>query len=81
LRTGFLTRLTHARSKKWSNHQAALGLFFAYYNFCRVHLTLTEQTREEEDQPARKTMLAMASGLTDHVWSVAEFLEAAAVTD
>jgi transposase-like protein/IS1 family transposase len=68
-----LTRLTNAFSKKWENHAAALALFFSYYNFCRVHSTLTEQTREE-DQPARKTTPAMATGLTDHVWSVAELL-------
>ena len=37
-----LTRLTNAFSKKWENHEAALGLFFAYYNFCRAHQTLSE---------------------------------------
>jgi hypothetical protein len=29
-----LTRLTNAFSKKRENHQAALALYFAYYNFC-----------------------------------------------
>jgi transposase-like protein/IS1 family transposase len=33
-------RLTNGFSKKWENHEAALGLFFAYYNFCRVHSTI-----------------------------------------
>jgi IS1 family transposase len=56
-----LTRLTNAFSKRWENHEAALALFFAYYNFCRVHMTL-------------KTTPAVASGLTDHVWSVQELL-------
>ena len=59
------TRLTNAHSKKWANHHAALALYFAYYNFCRVHSTL-------------KTTPAVAAGLTDHVWSVAELLERAA---
>jgi transposase-like protein/IS1 family transposase len=59
-----LTRLTDAHSKKWENHDAMLGLFFAYYNFCRNHLTL-------------KTTPAVASGLTDHTWSLAELLAAA----
>ncbi len=68
------TRLTNAFSKKWTNHEAMLGLFFAYYNFCRVHMTLTESTREEEERPLRKITPAMAAGLTDHVWSVAELL-------
>jgi transposase-like protein/IS1 family transposase len=57
-----LTRLTDGHSKKWENHEMALAFFFAYYNFCRVHLTL-------------KTTPAVANGLTDHVWSVKELLE------
>ena len=69
-----MTRLTNAHSKKWENHKAALALWFAYYNFCRVHTTLTDSTRAE-GEPKRKTTPAMASGLTDHVWSVAELLE------
>ena len=56
-----LTRLTNAFSKRWDNHDAALGLYLAYYNFCRVHTTL-------------KTTPAAAAGLTDHVWSVQELL-------
>ena len=35
-----MTRLTNAFSKKWENLQAAYALWFAYYNFCRVHKTL-----------------------------------------
>ncbi len=56
-----LTRLTDAHSKKWVNHEAALALYFAYYNFCQVHMTL-------------KTTPAVRAGLTDHVWSVQELL-------
>lgn len=62
-----LTRLTNAFSKKWENHEVALALFFAYYNFCRLHMTLTEWAE-------RKTTPAMATGLADRVWSVAELL-------
>jgi IS1 family transposase len=58
------TRLTNAFSKKWENLKAALGLFFAYYNFCRPHSSIKKQTP------------AMASGLTDHVWSIGELLAA-----
>jgi transposase-like protein/IS1 family transposase len=72
-----LTRLTDAHSKKWENHEAALGLFFAYYNFCRVHITLNEAARDE-GSPVRKVTPAMAAGLTDHVWSVKELVEKAA---
>jgi IS1 family transposase len=66
-----LTRLTNAFSKKWENHEAALALFFAFYNFCRVHTTLTEQT-------GHKCTPAIAAGLTDHPWAIEELLERSA---
>jgi transposase-like protein/IS1 family transposase len=62
-----LTRLTNAFSKKWANHEAALALFFCFYNYCRPHQTLSE------DAGYKKTP-AMAAGLTDRVWSVGELL-------
>lgn len=62
-----LTRLTNGFSKKWDNLEAALALFFAFYNFCRPHQTLTERM-------GYKCTPAMASDLTDHVWSVQELL-------
>jgi hypothetical protein len=49
-------------SKKWSNHEAAVALFVAYFDYCRVHMMLN-------------TTPAVAAGLTDRVWSVAELLE------
>jgi transposase-like protein/IS1 family transposase len=55
------TRLTNAFSKKLSHLKAAVTLHFAYYNFCRVHQTL-------------KTSPAVAAGITDHVWTIAELL-------
>jgi transposase-like protein/IS1 family transposase len=58
------TRLTNAFSKKWENLKAALALFFAHYNFCRKHSSIGKQTP------------AMASGLTDHVWTISELLAA-----
>jgi hypothetical protein len=63
-----LTRLTNAFSKKRENHEAALALFFAFYNFCRPYLTLTEEMKS----PCSP---AMAAVLTDHVWSVGELLQ------
>jgi hypothetical protein len=59
-----LTRLTNGFSKKWENLRAALALYFAFYNFCRVHRTL-------------RVTPAMEAGLTDHVWSIGELLTAA----
>lgn len=58
------TRLTNAFSKKWENHAAAIMLWFAFYNFCRVHKSL-------------KVTPAMEAGIADHIWSVRELLEAA----
>jgi transposase-like protein/IS1 family transposase len=55
------TRLTNAFSKKWENHWAALCVWFAFYNFCRIHQTL-------------RITPAMAAGITDHVWDVREML-------
>ena len=57
-----MARLTLGFSKKLRNHEAALALFFMYYDYCKVHGTL-------------KTTPAVAHGLTDHVWSVREMLE------
>lgn len=59
------TRLTNGIPKKWSNHQAALALWFAYYNFGRSHMTLGETPE-------------MASGRADHVWTVRELIEESA---
>jgi IS1 family transposase len=58
------TRLTNAFSKKLDNHVAAVSLYVAHYNFCRVHETLG-------------TTPAVALGLTDHVWSIGGLLDAA----
>ena len=34
------TRLTNAHSKKVENHAAAVAVHFAFYNFCRPHMSL-----------------------------------------
>lgn len=56
-----MTRLTNAFSKSWLGHQAALALYLAFYNFCRVHQTL-------------RVTPAMEAGITNHVWSMRELL-------
>lgn len=50
-----LTRLTNAFSKKLENHEAMLALYFAFYNFVRVHSTIRQTT-------AMKTGLAFRPG-------------------
>lgn len=57
-----MTRLTNAFSKKWENHQYHLAIFFLYYNFCRVHMTL-------------KTTPAVAAGIAEGVWTVERLLD------
>lgn len=51
------TRLTNAFSQKLDNHIHALALYFAFYNFCRIHKTL-------------RATPAMAAGITDRFWSL-----------
>src|SRR5439155_14831338 len=48
------TRLTNGFSKKLENLNAAVAVFMAWYNFCRVHQTL-------------RVTPAMEAGLSDHV--------------
>jgi IS1 family transposase len=60
-----LTRLTLAFSKRLENFRAAVGLHFAYYNFVRRHNTL-------------RCTPAMAAGVENTFWSVADLVEAAA---
>jgi len=59
-----LTRLSNGFSKKYENHCAAIALYATHYNFCRVHETL-------------RITPAMHLGVTDHVWTISEFIEAA----
>ena len=56
------TRLTNGFSKKFENHWAALALYFAYYNFCRIHSTI-------------RVTPAMEAKIADHVWDLAELLK------
>lgn len=58
-----LTRLTNAFSKKVENLVAVLWLYFAHYNFVRIHGSL-------------RVTPAMAARVTDHVWTIEEMLNA-----
>jgi len=55
------TRLTNGFSKKVENHAHAVAIHFMFYNFGRIHKTL-------------KTTPAIAAGVTDRVWSLAEIV-------
>ena len=56
------TRLTNAFSKKVENHALSVALHYMHYNFCRIHKTL-------------KVTPAMAAGVTDKAWSVADLAD------
>jgi hypothetical protein len=51
----------NAFSKKLENHMHALSLYFMFYNYCKTHKSL-------------KITPAMAAGLTDHVWELADIV-------
>lgn len=67
------TRLTNGFSKRLGNHSAAVSLYVAHYNFCRVHEALTLSAKHQATP-------AMAIGIADHVWSIGELLDAALAT-
>lgn len=58
------TRLTNGFSKRLDCHVAAVSLYVAHHNLCRVHEALGETP-------------AIALGIADHVWSIGELLDAA----
>jgi transposase-like protein/IS1 family transposase len=55
------TRLSLGFSKTLEHLRAAVHLYMAFFDFCRVHQTL-------------RVTPAMQAGITDHVWSVQELL-------
>ncbi len=55
------TRLTNAFSRKLANLKAAVSLHFTWYNLVRIHRSL-------------RVTPAMAAGLTDRVWAMADLL-------
>jgi transposase-like protein/IS1 family transposase len=61
------TRLSNGFSRKKANLRAALALFFAYYNLCRMHRSI-------------RMTPAMAAGLTRRPWTVADLIAAAGAT-
>jgi IS1 family transposase len=58
------TRLTNGFSKRLGNHLAAIALYVAHYNLCRVHETL-------------RTTPAVQLGIMDRVWSLGDLIDAA----
>lgn len=57
-----MTRLTNGFSKTWQNHEAAMALCLAHYNFCKIHGTIG-------------TTPATEAGLTDKPWKIPRLLD------
>lgn len=57
-----MTRLTNAFSKKVENHAHQLAINFVHYNFVRIHKTL-------------RCTPAMAAGVVNELWSVADLVK------
>lgn len=55
------TRLTNAFSKSVVNHRLSLAIHFVHYNFVRIHQSI-------------RCTPAMAAGVTDRVWELAEMV-------
>lgn len=58
------TRLTNGFSKKLDNHVAAVALYVAHYNLCRVHEAL-------------RTTPAKALGIAERTWTIGQLVDAA----
>jgi hypothetical protein len=70
------SRKTYRFSKDWRFHEAATFFSLYSYNFCWPVRTLREPIGEGR---WRKRTPAMAAGLTDHLWSMAEWISFPAV--
>lgn len=57
------TRLTNAFSKKFENHMHMVAIYSVFYNWMRIHKTLSVTP-------------AMEAGLTDRVWEWSDLLDA-----
>jgi hypothetical protein len=74
-RLACLTRRTHAFAKRATTWDALVGLALFEHNWLRPHPALRQAVARPIAGPRyQRRTPAMAIGLTDHVWSFAEFL-------
>jgi IS1 family transposase len=64
-------RRTYRFSKDWRIHQAASYFTYYTYNFCWCVRTLR---RRRKDDTYRQHTPAMSAGLSDHIWSLKQWL-------
>ena len=75
-----LTRKTLAFSKTIAMHRAAASLEDSYYNLVRPHKSLRQEV-DALNRRWRPRTPAMASALTDHIWTVKELFSRIPVPD
>jgi len=74
-------RRTYRFSKDWDVH-AAVGYFTLYsYNFCWPVSTLRLREGQGKNRRWRQRTPAMSAGLTDHIWTLCEWLSLPAGRD
>jgi transposase-like protein/IS1 family transposase len=74
-RLASLTRRCRHAARKVSRLQAGMWLVGCTYNFCWPHHELSRRAAKAQERQGEVPITpAMASGLTDHVWSVRELL-------
>lgn len=75
--TSKLERKTLKFAKTWYGLELHLSFFIAYYNFCRFHMSLEKELVPLPTNSLKKRLSrtpAMVQGITDHCWSLEEFL-------
>jgi hypothetical protein len=75
-RNAHKARKTYRFSKRWEAHESATYFTLNSDNYCWQVRTLSRKPR---GRPWQKRTPAMAAGLSDHVWSLAEWLKFPAV--
>jgi transposase-like protein len=74
-RLATLTRRCRHASHRLEMVQAGMWLVGTTYNWCLPHRELSRREAKREDKPGEILLTpAMASGLTDHIWSLSELL-------
>jgi transposase-like protein/IS1 family transposase len=72
-RLATLTRKCRHAAQRLQALEMGMYLIGSTYNFCCFHQALNKRVAEEAHKLLRQTP-AMASGLTDHLWSISELL-------
>jgi IS1 family transposase len=72
-RLATLTRKCRHAAQRLQTLETGMYLIGSTYNFCCFHQALNKQDAGEASRRQRQTP-AMASGLTDHLWSISELL-------